>query len=459
LIRGKEILIRNGLTLEDKNARRLCLAALDKCLMAVDPYVCLRSSLRVKGNILKIDDITIQLSRFRKIILVAVGKASVAMIRAATELLQHYPIRGIIVVSKGTKLEQLDNRIEYCFSGHPLPDRDGIEASQRVIELVSRMRADQLLICLISGGASAMLPAPADRISLEDKRKVTAELLRSKASINEINTIRRHLSKLKGGRLVTLCPAGMILSLIISDTPGNYLHDIASGLTAEDPTSYQDAVDILRCYNLWEKVPESVRSHLRKGTRGGIPDTPKLGDPMFRKVRNLVVADNRTACAAAQRSLESNGIASTILTSSVQMEARDMGKLLGGIALERNVHGTRALRTGATIIGGETAVQVKGSGLGGRNQETVLSAVESIADLPGTVVAALATDGIDGNSKAAGAIADGASVERGKRKGLKIAEFLRRNDSYSYFARLKDTLVTGRTGTNVADIYLTLSAE
>jgi glycerate-2-kinase len=299
-----------------------------------------------------------------------------------------------------------------------------------------------------------MLPAPPDSIPLEDKRSVTQQLVRSRATIHEINTVRRHLSKLKGGMLVERCWASMILSFIISDVPDNTLQDIASGPTAPDPTTFRDAVGVLRKYGLWDSTPRSVRLHLELGLKGKIPETPKPSNPIFRRVHNFIIADNGTACKAARDALEARQTHTRILTSSADMEAKSMGSLLGSIAKDKRRFARPVSGRSAIILGGETTVEVRGRGVGGRNQETVLSAVERIADLDGVAIAAFGTDGIDGSSAAAGAIADGNTSRRASKKYLEPAAFLASNNSYHFFKRLNDNIFTGRTGTNVGDLYL-----
>lgn len=461
LIRNKGKLILNGVSAPNQRARQLCLQALEEALSAVNPYECMRSKVRVLDKQLSANGLFIPLSRFRKILLVAAGKASAPMMRAALDILkdQESPVHGILVAPKYQGLETLSNKVEVFHSSHPLPNREGLKASQRVIDAVGGMNEYDLLLCLISGGASAMLPAPPAGITLRDKRRAMEMLLKTNATSREITTVRRHLSKLKGGRLVELCRASTILSLIMSDNPGNHPWEIASGLTVEDPTSYKDAVEILKVHGLWRKLPPTVTHHLTMGLKGEIPETPKPGTTAFRRVHNLMIADNRAACVAAKGALTANRIQTTILTSSAVMEARSMGRLLASLAIECKSHrdlwpGPRAL-----ILGGETTVNVKGEGTGGRTQETALFAAEDVVNLKGIVIAALGTDGIDGNSRAAGAMVDGDTVLRAKRQRMNPLDFLARNDSYRFFERLSDCLVTGPTGTNVGDLYIAISME
>jgi glycerate 2-kinase len=456
LIRNRRQLIQNGCSALNQRGRRLCLYALEQALLAVNPSRCLECSLKVQDQRLIGDDLSISLTRYRRIVLLAVGKAAVPMMEAALKILKDFEVSGISVMPKREKLARSVEQIELFRAGHPLPDQEGLRAAKRVMTILKHMHKDELLLCLISGGASAMLPAPAKGISLADKRKVTEALVRSKASIHEINAVRRHLSELKGGRLVQICPASKIISVIMSDVPGNSLPDIASGLTVEDSTSYQDAVDVLEKYDIWNALPLSVVDHLTRGLGGQIPDTPKPGEPAFGHVHNLIIAENRTACVAAKNALKRHGVSAVILASSVEMEARSMGELLASFAVESERFDEPLQGKEAMILGGESTVEVKGLGLGGRNQETALSAVGAIAGLDGTVIATMGTDGIDGNSPAAGAIIDGNTMQRAKGKGMMPEAYLAKNDSYRFFRRLEDSIVTGKTNTNVGDIYVLL---
>jgi glycerate-2-kinase len=389
-----------------------------------------------------------------KIRVIAVGKASAPMLTAVLNILGKRLVSGILVAPRNSSLKITDKRIATFHPNHPTPDQEGVRASRRVLATIEAMRANEVLLCLISGGASAMLPAPAAGITLKDKRMVTQQLIYSRASIHKINTVRRHLSELKGGRLVERSKAGTIISLIISDVSGNVPSDIASGMTAADPTTYRDAIGVLEEFNLWNSAPQRVRNHLMQGLRGKIPETPKPRNRIFRKVHNFVVADNRTACEAARMVLQKNHVPATIVTSSVDMEARSLGKLLASVARDSEQFGEPLKVPGALVFGGETTVEVKGNGKGGRNQEVALSSVERIGGLNGVAVAALGTDGVDGNSPAAGAIADPQTIVRAKRRGLRVHDFAERNDSYNFFRKLNDNIRTGPTGTNVGDLYL-----
>ena len=419
----------------------------------------MQSFIKMKDEQLRIKDFTISLSRFRSILVLAVGKASIPMMKAALEILGNHHTRGLLVAPHNERALICDRRIQVLRAGHPIPDSDGWRAARIVLKTVRGMNADELLLCLISGGASAMLPSPPPGVGLDGEKRLTQLLLSSKATIHEINTVRRHFSTLKGGRLVEQCKASSILSLIVSDVPGNCLFDIASGLTVEDPTTYRDAVEVLKQHEAWDKMPPQAKDYLTLGLRGLVPETPKPGTSSFRRVQNFIIADSTLACTAAQRALRSNDVETTILSSSAEMEAREMGRVLASLATGYKEHGKSGIGPRAIIVGGETTVKVKGKGKGGRNQETVLWATGGITGLNGTVVAALGTDGIDGNSNAAGALADGRTTIRARRRQLDPKKFLARNDSYQFFKSLNDGLVTGRTGTNVGDMYLMISLE
>ena len=426
-------------------------------MRAIDPTNAVQRWLRIERGRLQIGDV--QAAFHSKIRVIAVGKASSPMLTTALNILGKRVLSGILVTPRNSSQKSMDKRIVIFRSSHPVPDEEGIRASRHVLASIEQMQANELLLCLISGGASAMLPAPTADITLEDKRTVTQQLIQSRASIHQINTVRRHLSELKGGRLVQRCNAGTIISLIISDVSGNVLSDIASGLTAPDPTTFRNAINVLKEFNLWNSAPQGVRNHLQQGLTGNIPETPKPGNRLFRKVHNFVVADNRTACEAARRALQKKHIPTTIMTSSVDMEARSLGKMLASVARDSEQFGQPLKLPSALICGGETTVEVKGIGRGGRNQETALSTVERIEGLNGVAIAALGTDGVDGNSPAAGAVVGPHSIVRAKRLRLRVRDFAERNDSYNFFRKLNDNIVTGPTGTNVGDLYLLIRAK
>lgn len=308
------------------------------------------------------------------------------------------------------------------------------------------------MLCLISGGASALLPLPADPITLDEKQETTKLLLACGANIHEFNTVRKHLSRIKGGQLARLAYPAHVLSLLLSDVIGDNLDVIGSGPTAPDASTFAQARAILEKYAIFERAPAPVRERLERGACGDIAETPKPGDRIFRNVRHIVTGSNRLAVDAAAAQARALGFHTLVLSTFVEGETREIARMHAAIAKEI-VHTGRPLKPPACIItGGETTVTLRGDGLGGRNQEFVLSAAMDIAALENVVVLSAGTDGSDGPTDAAGAIADGRTVSRDPR----APEYLARNDSYHYFEALGDLIVTGPTNTNVMDVRLIL---
>jgi glycerate-2-kinase len=375
------------------------------------------------------------------------------MAEALEAILENRIWKGLINVPHADKLSRLA-RIQLRKAGHPIPDEDGVEGSKQIVELLTHLTERDLVICLISGGGSALLPLPSKGISLKDKQRTTEALLKAGATINEVNTVRKHISQLKGGRLAEKAKPATLVSLILSDVLGDPLDSIASGPTAPDTTTFQDAVEILRRYGLWTKVPPSVRRTLRLGLKGKLSETPKLDDPVFNNVHNIIIGNNREACYAAKRNLQSRGLETLLLTSQLQGEARHAGMVLASILREMKLSGNPLAPPAAIVAGGETTVTVTGSGKGGRNQEMMLSASFGLKGFEGVAMASMGTDGMDGPTDAAGAIVDGNTLIRSGSLGLDAFQYLRNNDSYGFFSKLKDLIFTGLTGTNVNDITI-----
>jgi hydroxypyruvate reductase len=346
-------------------------------------------------------------------------------------------------------------RIELQQSGHPVPDERGVAGAERIAQIAAAAARDDLVICLISGGASALLPLPADGITLQEKQDTTRLLLASGVTIHQINTVRKHISRIKGGQLARLAAPARVESLLLSDVIGDDLDVIGSGPTAPDASTFAAAGAVLDRYQIRHRVPASVRHRIEQGERGEIPETPKPADPLFARVRNTVVGGNRLALAAAARAARQLGYRTLILSSTIEGETREIARMHGAIAREIATAG-RPIRPPACIItGGETTVTIQGDGLGGRNQEFTLAAALEIAGFDGVVVFSAGTDGTDGPTDAAGAIADGETLARNPDARL----YLDRNDSYHYFQSLGDLVVTGPTNTNVMDVRLILVAS
>ncbi len=348
------------------------------------------------------------------------------------------------------------SRIEVVEAGHPIPDRTGLAAGQRVLDLIKKAGERDLVIVLLSGGASALLPAPVEGVSLTDKQVVTTLLLRSGATIQEINAVRKHLSHLKGGNMATAAAPATVLTLVLSDVVGNDLAGIGSGPTVPDPTTFHDAMAILHHYDLWDKIPQAIKDHLVQGSRSGSSETPKPNHPAFAKVQNVIVGDVRVSLDAAAAQARRLGYHPVILSSSLTGEAREVAKVFGSIIREIVAADRPIKRPAALLAGGETTVTVRGTGAGGRCQEFTLALALEIAGLKKVTAFACGTDGVDGSTDAAGAVADGATLERAQALGMHPQRFLDQNDSYTFFHSLAQTLQTGPTRTNVTDLYCAL---
>jgi len=389
-------------------------------------------------------------SRFKNVYVVGAGKAAASMARAAERALGSRIAAGFVNVKDGHTAKL--RRIEQNECGHPVPDARGVAGARRIAEIARAAQKDDLVLCLISGGASALMPLPAEPITLEEKREVTRLLLASGADIHEINTVRKHISSIKGGQLARLAAPATVESLLLSDVVGDPLDVIGSGPTAPDASTFEDASDILYRYGLMDRVPESVSERMARGGLSEIADTPKPGDAIFRRVRNTIVGNNRLALLAAARRARELGFRTMVLASEVEGETREIARMHAAVAKEM-VRAGRPLKPPACVItGGETTVAIRGGGLGGRNQEFALAAALDIAGLPDVLIFSAGTDGTDGPTDAAGAFADGATLARNP----DARRYLDENDSYHYFAPLGDLVVTGPTGGNVMDVHLIL---
>jgi hydroxypyruvate reductase len=324
---------------------------------------------------------------------------------------------------------------------------------------LKELNARDLLIVLISGGASALLPAPVEPITLSDKQQTTDLLLRAGADITELNTVRKHLSALKGGNLAALAYPATTISLVLSDVIGDRLDVIGSGPTVPDSSTFSDAFAVIQKYKLTRRIPKAVRRRLEAGAAGKAPETPKPGDPLFRNVHNVVIGSNRLSLEAAAGQAKALGYRTLILSSTMQGEAREVARVHAQILREVHLSGHPLRRPACILSGGETTVTVTGSGKGGRNQEFALAAAIDIAGLNDALVLSAGTDGTDGPTDAAGAIATGDTVKRAAALGLDARKHLCTNDAYPFFDALCDLIRTGPTGTNVMDIHLLLAGS
>lgn len=414
--------------------RKDLLSILEAIIESVNPYNAVSKYLKQNP---------ILAENYQNIYLVGFGKASLGMTKAITDSL---PIKeGAINTNEHTE-ETLTN-IKITTAGHPLPNQHSINGTEKILDIIKTCNKDDLLIILISGGGSALLCKP--RVSLQELQITTDHLLKSGATIQEINTIRKHISTVKGGQLIhnIKCHA---LCLIISDIVNDPLEFIASGPTSPDTTTYQDACNILNHYNLLEKIPKNVVQTIKRGIEGIIPETPKANNPLFQKIDHHLIANNILACKAAENCAKQLGYQATILTTSLIGESRHIGpQLIEQIKTQQPKHTV-------FISGGETTVTLTGTGKGGRNQEIALASIPHLSNTP-YVFTSFATDGIDGNTQNAGAIVDGATQIRGQHKDLSSQKYLENNDSNTYFKALNDLITTGPTGTNVMDIQLIIT--
>ncbi|MCG6908295.1 MAG: glycerate kinase [Desulfobacteraceae bacterium] len=425
-------------------------------LAAVDPQTCIRRALRLEGGRLLAGGQDVALPAAGRVLVVGAGKASALMARAVEELLGPRVWGGLVVVKYGHGAA-LD-RVQIREAGHPLPDDAGRAGAAAVFDLARQAGAGDLVLCLISGGGSALLPLPVEGIDLKAKQATTELLLASGATIHEVNAVRKHLSRIKGGGLARAAAPARVVALILSDVVGDDLDVIASGPTAADPTTFGDGLRILRRYGLLAKVPPAVRRHLKRGAAGEAAETPKPGDPVFERVRNLLVGGNRDALLAAAAKGRALGYNTVVLSSMLEGEAREAGRFISRIAREARHSGNPAPPPACILCGGETTVTVRGGGRGGRNTELALAAALDIAGEDGLMVLSAGTDGSDGPTDAAGAFADWKTLARAQEAGLDPARFLDENDSYRFFDRLGDLLKTGPTRTNVMDLQIALAA-
>ncbi len=428
------------------------LEVLRKAIAGADPGLAVRSHLVREDDQLHIFDVTLDLRTFRKVVMIGAGKASATMAGTVEDILAEKLTGGLICVKTGYGADlSIAGLVE---AGHPVPDNLSLDGALRTLELMLPLRAEDLVICLLSGGASSVWCLPAEGIVLEDSVSTTTALLDSGADIHEINSIRKHISAIKGGLLARAAHPATMATLAVSDVIGNILSTIGSGPTVPDPTTFGEALAVVKKYGIVDTLPVSVITHLRDGQNGTIDETPRQGDPAF--VNNIagIIASNEQALETAERTGRELGYETRIMTAELAGEARLAGRKLAGIAL--GLARTRPASSKPLMLlgGGETTVTVTGNGRGGRNQELALAAGIELDGTDGIVIASIGTDGTDGPTDAAGAFADGATVERARGTGRDPALFLENNDSYGFFEATGDLIRTGPTGTNVMDLQV-----
>jgi len=425
-------------------------------LKAVDPYISVK---RFAGRIRSV----YVNSNSSRLLVAGFGKAACPMAKAIEDTLGDLIAEGIVITKYGhagsqrLKISGRQSKITIYEAGHPVPDENGVKGTDEIIRLLKNADENTLVVCLISGGGSALLVSPYKGITLNEKQEVTQLLLNAGANIEELNTVRKHISGVKGGRLAEAAYPARVISLMLSDVIGDRLDVIASGPTSPDPTTYDDALKVMKKYALTDKTPAGILDVINKGAERIIPDTPEEGNVVFERVENIIVGSNRLALDAAKQKAEELGFHAEILSAELAGEARDAARWLASEARKRGSEEARKSKRPLCLIsGGETTVTVKGNGLGGRNMELALAFAMETDGVKGVVLLSAGTDGTDGPTDAAGAIVDGETLKDAKASGIDPASYLKNNDSYNFFKKIDSLLITGPTGTNVMDLQIVL---
>ena len=435
----------------DPERRQQVLEVLEAALDAADPARAVLNSVSLDGDMLRLADQTMDLTDVDRILVTGAGKAGAPMSQALEAVLGDRIAAGLVVVKDGHRAPT--KIIEICEASHPVPNEAGVTAGRRILDLLADTTERDLVINLLSGGGSALLVAPAEGLTLADLQAMTASLLGAGATINEINCLRKHCSLVKGGQLARSIHPARFATLAVSDVIGSPLDVIASGPTVPDSGDWEETRSIVEKFRLMPSLPPSIRARLEAGWRGELPDTPNADDPLFQDNPTLVVADNRMAMAAAEARARELGFNTMWMSSYVEGEASEVAKVLCGFGREVARHGLPVPAPACLLFGGETTVTLgDDSGQGGRNQELALAAAFELADQPGAVLASLATDGTDGPTDSAGALADAGSLRRGTEAGLNPRRHLTEHDAHPWLIAARDMLTTGPTMTNVNDL-------
>lgn len=433
---------------KNKNLKKHAFEIFNQALKSVRADLAVKKFVKLKGKYLLVGEKKLDLKKYQRIFIVGAGKASAFMAKALEEILGNRISNGIIITKygHGTKLK----KIQLIEAGHPVPDQSGKLGATKIKNLLLSTDQNDLVIIVLSGGGSALLPLPVSGVTLKQTQQLTKLLLNSGADIDQINTIRKHLSVIKGGQMAKLIHPSTGISLIISDVIGDRLDTIASGPTVPDKTTFSDALNILKKYKLTKKTPLSICTYLQKGLKNKIQETPRPNNPLFKKIDNFIIANNHLALEAAKKTAEKLGYNAIILSSTLQGEAKEVVKMFATLAKKK----TRKPR--CILCGGETTVTIKGRGLGGRNQEMALAIAIEIDGLKNITFVSIGTDGTDGPTDAAGAIVNGKTVKRAEQKGLDPKQYLENNDSYRFFEKVGGLIKTGPTKTNVMDLQILL---
>ena len=433
-----------------KDAREL----FDRALEEADPRKCVLERLELRGSRLFVADAVFNLEDFESVYAVAFGKAAPAMAGALEELLGDFVTRGLVV--SNVESETPFRRMEFHLSSHPVPDERSVEAAEKAVALLEKSGKRDLVIFLISGGGSSMLAMPREGLTIEDKRAVTEKLMLSGVDTYGLNTVRKKMSRIKGGGLLEKALPSRVVTLILSDVVGDRPEFIASGPTVPDTTTFEDAWRVVEALGLEHRIPPRVVVHLEKGRRNEIPDHITRERFLESGAVTVVVGSNRKAIASAETAAAKMGYNTLFLSSQISGEAREVAKALAGICFDVRRFGQPVEKPACILFGGETTVNVLGRGRGGRNTETALSFCFEIIGTGDIVGLFAGTDGIDGPTDAAGAVCDGQSRLAARAMGISARDHLADNDSYTFFEKLGDLVKTGSTGTNVMDIGIVL---
>ena len=440
-----------------RQARQIAVELLDAGLTAADSRRLVQRALKRQGNLLHFGGSKLSLEQQAAIYVVGMGKATGRMAEATESILKDQITDGLIIVPQGTEHDFSLSRIRVAGGGHPVPTPEGAAATQAMLDLIAHAPAEAFVLCLVSGGGSALTALPVPPMTLEDLQVTFKLLVQSGAPIDAMNTVRKHLSLVAGGQLAHAVYPRRLWSLLISDIPHDRLDVIAGGPTLPDPSSFADAAQMLHQFELWDRVPPRVRQHIGKGVNGSIRETLKPADPVFTRVVNRLVGSNRDACEAILHAARHRGFRARLLTTDCQGEAREVGAKLARLAVKTHEEARGA--TQVVIIGSETTVTVRHPGKGGRNSELVATAMKQLQGHPGLVVASLATDGIDGPTEYAGAIADETSYSRAQELHHSPDDALARNATYFLLEALDDHILTGSTHTNVRDVTVIVAMK
>ena len=429
--------------------RQDALACCRAAIAAVDPERLVRDFLEAHPESIP-TDISVRSA--------AIGKAASAMTSGARQALGDRLEGGVLVVPRGEVTQPISG-FQVIEGGHPIPDGGSVAGGDAIRRLAGGLGPDELLLCLISGGGSALMTLPPEGISLAELQDTTNRLLRAGASIRDLNAVRKHLDLLKGGRLAATASPTPLLALVLSDVVGDPLDVIASGPVSPDQTTFGDAIAVLERFGVWQDSSSSIRDLLRRGVRGEAAESPDAGDPCFTNTVVQVIGNNRLAAETALSEATAQGYNTMLLTTFLSGEAREVGSTLAAIGLEMLQTGKPLPPPACLVAAGETTVTVRGAGLGGRNQEVALGAARVLDGSDNVLVASIGTDGIDGPTDAAGAMATGNTLARARQLGLDAEKALADNDTYPFFRTLEDLIVTGPTGTNVMDIQIVLAGR